>query len=128
MRTERRLEASDAALARVKLLTLADSWRRVLANNAGHARPIVAAMMNGRVTITPTPEKENHWTLSGEGTLIGLFQRTLFPSGWRPQGDSTPSGHWIQPDICSIDPIECNGEPDVAGQSSGRALSRRRSA
>ena len=62
MRTERRLEASDAALARVELLTLADSWRRLLANNAGQARPIVAAMMNGRVTITPTPEKKNHWT------------------------------------------------------------------
>jgi site-specific DNA recombinase len=89
MRAERRLEATDATRVHAELMTLAGSWRRVLADDAGHARPIVAALLTGRVTITPTSIAKQ-WTLSGEGTLAGLFQRTIFPSGWRPQRDSNP--------------------------------------
>ena len=53
-----------------------------------HARPIVFGLLTSRVTITPTAK--GRWTLSGAGTLTGLFEREIFPSGWRPQRDSNP--------------------------------------
>jgi len=88
MRTERRLEASDVARVRGELFGLADSWRSVLADDPMHARPIVMTLLNGRVTIVPAGKKR--WTMTGSGTLAGLFQRTIFPSGIRPQRDSNP--------------------------------------
>jgi hypothetical protein len=79
---------------RRELLALAGSWRRVLAEDRTHARPIVAGLLRERVTITPTAK--DRWTISGEGTLAGLFSRQLsvqgndFPSGWRARRDSNP--------------------------------------
>ena len=92
MRSERRLRASDADRVRDELLTLASSWRHVLADDPTHARPIVSSLLKGRVTITPT-EARKRWTLSGDGSLVGLFERVViaegsFPSVWRPQRDT----------------------------------------
>jgi len=64
-------EGSEATRVRTELLALADEWCRVLVDDSGHARPIVTALLNGRVTITPAAKAQ--WTLSGEGTLAGLF-------------------------------------------------------
>lgn len=103
-REERRvsLEAERRAIAsqrprhgvqrvRAEVLELAYSWRRVLADDPLHARPIVSALLSGRVTFTPI-EHARRWELKGAGTLTGLFTREVFPSGWRPQRDSNPSG------------------------------------
>jgi hypothetical protein len=82
----------DAERVRGELLSLAASWRHVLADDPTHARPIVSALLKGRVTITPTRAQARMWTLSGEGTLVGLFERvvselsrggtSLVPAGW----------------------------------------------
>src|SRR5262249_9395045 len=74
---------------RDELLTLAESWRRVLAEDPTNARPIVSSLLKGRVIFTPL-QKPKWWQLRGEGTLIGLFTREIFPSVWRPQRDSNP--------------------------------------
>ena len=78
MRADRRLRASEADRVRDELLTLAGSWRRVLADDPTHARPIVSSLLKGRVTITPTDVRKR-WTLSGEGSLVGLFDRVVVP-------------------------------------------------
>jgi DNA invertase Pin-like site-specific DNA recombinase len=88
MRSERRLEATDATRIRRELQELAASWRSVLVSDPAHARPIVASLLNGRVTIRP--QENRKWTMTGRGTLSGLFERTIFPSGWRPHRDSNP--------------------------------------
>jgi hypothetical protein len=51
---------------RDELLTIADDWRRVLAEDPTNARPIVSSLLNGRVTFTPLP-KLGWWRLSGDG-------------------------------------------------------------
>jgi hypothetical protein len=66
---------------RSDLVGLAVSWREVLVGDATNARPIVAALLNGRVTIVPVAKKER--VISGTGTLAGLFERSIFPSDWR---------------------------------------------
>ena len=43
------------------------------------ARPIISALLKGRVIITPLSDKR--WTLRGEGTLAGLFETGVFPVG-----------------------------------------------
>jgi len=85
LRAERRLEASDATRMRSELLALADSWRTILADDPTHARPIVSSLLTRRVTITPMEHAKRRWTLKGNGTVAGLFQMAIFPSGWRPQ-------------------------------------------
>ncbi len=87
--SRQRLRASDAATLRRELTTLAGSWRKVLADDPIHARPIVTTLLNGRVTITPTATRKE-WALTGEGTLTGLFQRSIFQAVWRPHRDSNP--------------------------------------
>jgi hypothetical protein len=91
IRAHQRVQAVDLARVRTELLDLAASWRQVLVNDPTHARPIVSSLLRRRVTIAPTPTK-GQWVLTGEGHLIGLFERTVFPSGWRPQRDSDDSG------------------------------------
>jgi site-specific DNA recombinase len=89
IRSQRRLQASDTARVRNELNTLAADWRRVLADDPMHARPIVSSLLQGRVTFTPMAERRR-WELRGKGTLAGLFSREIFPSGLRPQRDSNP--------------------------------------
>ena len=65
----------------------------MLADDPTHARPIVSSLLKGRVTFTPTDVRKR-WTLSGEGSLVGLFERAVFP-GWRsyfPLGMASPAG------------------------------------
>ena len=81
------LRASDVAQVRRELLDLASSWRSVLAHDTPNARPIVAALLKGRVTFTPADERKQ-WTLRGEGTLAGVFTRLVSPSGAVPGGDA----------------------------------------
>jgi hypothetical protein len=76
---------------RLELRALAGAWRQVLVDDPTHARPIIASLLNGRVTITPMATAKHRWMLTGEGTLAGLFQRAVFPSGWRPQGGTALS-------------------------------------
>jgi hypothetical protein len=83
------MRSSDATRVRGDLTTLSHSWRTVLAHDAPNARPIVSALLKGRVTITPAAK--NEWTISGEGTLEGLFGRTIYLQGWRPQREMTGS-------------------------------------
>jgi site-specific DNA recombinase len=90
LRSERRVGAFDVARVRDELLDLAGSWRTVLAKDPMHARPIVFGLLTSRVTITPNGHKR--WTVNGEGTLAGLFQREIFPSGWRPQTENRMGG------------------------------------
>jgi ssDNA-binding Zn-finger/Zn-ribbon topoisomerase 1 len=79
MRAERRLEASEARQVRADLQGLASSWRSVLAGDAINARPIVSSLLIGRVRIEPSDKRR--WTISGAGTLAGLFSRVLVPFG-----------------------------------------------
>jgi hypothetical protein len=86
--SERRLRASDLARAREELIALAASWRRVLADDPAHARPIVASLLKGRVRFAPL--ESHRWRVSGEGSLIGLF-REKWPVGVSsPRGLATP--------------------------------------
>ena len=93
LRTAGRLKASDANRMRDELFTIANDWRRVLAHDPTNARPIVSSLLLGRVTITPT-SRTKEWTLSGEGTLVGFFERaigpTIYPSVVRPQTGFEP--------------------------------------
>ena len=86
LRSQRRPWRSEVASIRADVLTLAGSWRRVLAEDPRNARPIVSALLIGRVTIRPTTPRQ--WELSGEGTLVGLFRKRVFPLGWRARQDS----------------------------------------
>jgi hypothetical protein len=89
MRSERRLRASDAARVQDELMALASSWRRVLVDDPTNARPIISSLLKGRVTIDPVKDARKRWTLRGEGTLVGLFEKMIsgenFPLVWRPQ-------------------------------------------
>jgi hypothetical protein len=91
MRAERRLRASDVARLRDELMALAHAWRRVLVDDPMNARPIVVSLLKRRVTIDPVENARKRWTLRGEGTLVGLFQKVIsgdsFPLVWRPQRD-----------------------------------------
>jgi hypothetical protein len=59
-----------------------------------HARPIVSALLKGRVTFTPM-ETAKRWTLRGEGSIVGLFERAILPLGV-----ASPAGFW-----CSNRPV-----------------------
>jgi hypothetical protein len=75
VRSQRRLQASDTDRVRDELMTLADSWRQVLAEDPPHARPILSELLKGRVSFTPMMKRR--WTVRGEGTLTGLFSKAL---------------------------------------------------
>ena len=85
LRAHRRLQAADVASIRADLMTLADSWRSVLAEDPSNVRPIVTSLLVGRVTIVPTA-KPQEWRIHGDRTLCGLFE-TTFPLGWRPRAE-----------------------------------------
>ena len=87
-RTQRHPGRADVARIRAEMMTFADSWRRVLAEDSVNARPIVAGLLKGRVTFTPQGERKV-WEIRGEGTLIGLFSRIIYPLGIRPHGDTS---------------------------------------
>ncbi len=80
MRSQRRLKASEAVAVRDELLAIAADWRRVLADDPTHARPIISSLLRGRVTFTPLEER-HRWRLNGEGTLSGLFERLVSRGG-----------------------------------------------
>jgi Recombinase zinc beta ribbon domain len=91
---ERRTEAVfDEVTTRRELMDLASQWRQVLASDPENARPVVTMLLNGRVTITPTGTPKQ-WEIQGTGTLLGLFSREIFPSGWRPHRDADASAQW----------------------------------
>ena len=91
-RLEKRVGSLDQSTTRRELLTLARDWRKVLATDPNNARPIVSALLDGRVTITPTGTPKQ-WELQGRGTLNGLFSGQIFPSDWRPHRDSRKGGN-----------------------------------
>jgi hypothetical protein len=83
------LKAKDVGRVREELLTLANNWRRILADDPTNARPIVSSLLKGRVTYTPTLTR-NRWIMRGHGTLSGLFERAVValggtsPTGFEP--------------------------------------------
>ncbi len=77
----------NAARIRSELLEIAHTWRRVLTDDPSNARPIVSALLIGRVTYTPLERKR--WKLAGQGTLAGLFERELTCSDGVPNGIRT---------------------------------------
>jgi site-specific DNA recombinase len=83
----RGISASEADIVRDELLTLASSWRVVLADDPTHARPIVSSLLKGRVTFAPIAA--NRWRLTGEGTLSGLFSREWTGRSGVPNGIRT---------------------------------------
>ena len=87
VRAAPRLQAVDVTNVRRELLDLADSWRSVLGHDPTNARPIVTALLIGRVTMTPTTERKV-WELRGKGTLSGLFTREICRKVVRPHRDS----------------------------------------
>ena len=107
MRCQRRLRASDTARVHQELMALANAWRRVLVDDPMNSRPIVSTLLKGRVTIEPVEGARKRWTLRGEGTLVGLFQKVIpgesFPLVWRPQADSMKEetlNSWELPHDC----------------------------
>jgi hypothetical protein len=87
--SQRHLKASEADRVRDQLLELAHGWRHVLAHDVAHARPIVTTLLKGRVTFDPLAAP-HEWRARGEGTLVGLFERAVFPLVVRPHRDSNP--------------------------------------
>jgi hypothetical protein len=68
-----------------ELLTLANSWRRVLSEDPPNARPIVSSLLKGRVAFTPTSETD-WWEAGGKGSFEQLFTRVLSTRGSVPNG------------------------------------------
>ena len=73
-------------IVREELEQLAGDWRRVLVDYPAHARPIIASLLQGHVTLTPLAQR-GRWELRGEGTLKGLFGGAIVP-----KGGSSPTG------------------------------------
>jgi site-specific DNA recombinase len=86
----RRLDTREIAQLRVQLVELAGTWRHVLADDPAHARPIVSALLKGRVMYTPIGEKR--WQMSGEGTYAGLFTKDVLPFGMASPTGFEPEG------------------------------------
>jgi DNA invertase Pin-like site-specific DNA recombinase len=84
-----RLRASDVNRVRDELMTLAGTWRQVLADDPAHARPIISELLKGRVSFTPMAHARRRWIARGEGHLTGLFSKALFPLVTVPAGDAS---------------------------------------
>lgn len=79
---QQRLMTSDAAKLREEIEALAGSWRTVLVNESPeHARPIVSALLKGRVTFTPIAKKTKQWSVRGESSIKGLFCKAILSRG-----------------------------------------------
>jgi len=91
VRTVRPFRAGDIARTRRELLDLAHHWRELLTEeDPQHTRPIIASLLEGRVTITP--KRKYEWELSGRGTLFGLFAFSIHQQGARHPLASHPTG------------------------------------
>jgi len=70
----------------------------LLVDDPTHARPIVSELLKGRVTIAPSGTAKKRWTVTGEGTLAGLFSkanripRVGVPKGIRERVETRFSG------------------------------------
>jgi len=101
VRSQQRLRTGDIARVREQVMTIADSWREVLANNLGKSRPIVSELLQGLVSFTPPTAPETKWIVRGEPSIAGR----LFSVGMAsPTGFDTPqvlcsSGCFERPDI-----------------------------
>jgi hypothetical protein len=84
----RGLSVRDSRRLRDELLELAAQWRRVLATDADHARPIVSSLLIGRVTFTALDDR-HRWRADGEGTIAGLFSRVFDVTA---VGSTSPTG------------------------------------
>jgi site-specific DNA recombinase len=87
LRAQAPVSAREAASLRSDLIELSRSWRRVLADDPTHARPIVSSLLKNRVVFEPLAR--GRWRLSGEGHLIGLFSRDVVGRGHVPSGIRT---------------------------------------
>ena len=87
LRAQAPLRAREAGRVRDDLRVLSSSWRRVLADDPTHARPIVSSLLKGRVTFMPLDAPKT-WELRGVGTLAEVFQRVLVQGVIRPQRET----------------------------------------
>jgi type III secretion system FlhB-like substrate exporter len=83
-----RVASRDVGRIKSEILALAAQWRIVLTKEPEHARPILSQLLVGRATYTPL-EQRGRWTLTGEGTLAGLFARDLIGRDGVPNGLSS---------------------------------------
>ena len=75
--------AVDGAKVRAELEELASDWKRLLMGEPEHARPLLSALLVGRLKFRPQ-ERPNAWELFGRGSIAGLFSRVVdlnFPLG-----------------------------------------------
>lgn len=79
----------DARGVRAELVALAAEWRQVLGTEAVHARPLLARLLQGRVSFTPTGTRDE-WVMQGRGTIAGLFTRLV--AAIRPLSGTSPTG------------------------------------
>jgi hypothetical protein len=94
--SQRPASAAEARRLQAELLTLANRWRDALAADVANARPIVSKLLTGRLTFTPL-ESRGEWSMSGKGTLIGLFSGSRVPSTVAsPTGTDAPQA-WEMP-------------------------------
>jgi hypothetical protein len=76
---------------RFTLTGLANGWSQILRDEPEHARPIISALLVGRVTFTPTGRRS--WEPRGTGTLRGLFQKMVSAGGDSlSAGGTSPTG------------------------------------
>ena len=95
-----RSDVGDLDRIRRELLALAADWRSLLTKQPVHARTILAKLVVGRVTFTPST-KAKQWELRGRGTVAGLFE-AVFPLGMAsptgPDRLQTPIDRWFPAD------------------------------
>ena len=69
------LGASEARARPGRTRDAGDLVAALLVDDPTHARPIVSELLKGRVTIAPSGTAKKRWTVTGEGTLAGLFSK-----------------------------------------------------
>lgn len=79
-----RVSAADVRRVRQEVTALAKEWRQVLIDGGEHARPIVSALLRGRVTFKPLAKSQ--YELRGSGSYAGLFTKVFSIGGTSPTG------------------------------------------
>ena len=69
------MSAAEIRHTRLALEAMASGWRQILQQEPEHARPILSALLDGRVKFTPTGRRS--WKMEGAGTLRGVFTANL---------------------------------------------------
>jgi hypothetical protein len=71
------MSASDLAHMRLALEGMANGWRQILREEPEHARPIIGALLDGRVMFPPTGRRS--WKMEGTRDTLRPFSRATCP-------------------------------------------------